>query len=318
MSVILSSEMLGIYAPYIPLDDFNRWYPTVPELADDLNRPEFYNNRVLNHKEALKTALIRAYESAKDNAYHGVEHFACVFENGVIFIKAYEAITGKKLDPEIVLAFLFACIVHDFGHCGATFRAQAPKEKKLFLSDMGVDISSEYVSMVAADKLAKELGFSVPARVFISFLIAATTYGGHTEEGRRIKIDHIKVTDLFGIAIRLCDVAPTSSMTESARRDNDINISEIPSSKKPETLEKQLENRIKFFGYIESLMDSLDEIVIREMKESGQHEFNRKLTEVTPWRVRLNAELKVLESTDHIDELLVNTLFGAFREIAKG
>ncbi|WP_028776425.1 hypothetical protein [Shimazuella kribbensis] len=318
MSVVLSSGMLGIYAPYIPLDDFKKWYPNVPSLTTDLDRPELYKNRVTNGIETLKIALIRAHKSAKDHAYHNVEHFAQVFESVRIFIKAYEAVTGKKLDPEIVLAILFAAIVHDFGHCGATFRSKAREKEKLFLPEMGVDVSSEYVSMVAADKLAKELGFSVPARVFISFLIAATTYGVDTDEGKRIKINHIEVTDLFGVAMRLCDVAPPASMTESARRDNDINISEIPSSTKPETLEEQLENRIKFFGYIVSLMDLLDEIVIREMRESGQHEFNRKLTEATPWRNRVDTELKMLTSTDPTDGLLIHVLFGAFREIAEG
>jgi hypothetical protein len=163
-----------------------------------------------------------------------------------------------------------------------------------------------FVALIAADKLAKEIGFTPAQRLFISYLIAATTYGGHTEEGKRLRIPQIEVDDFFGIAIRLCDVAPAYSTTESARRDNGVNIAEIPATGiKPASLEKQLASKHNFLDYIEQLMDKMDRVAGCE------------LTEALHWRQRVQRERDDLAGRDPLRKVMMETIFGSFRAIAE-
>jgi hypothetical protein len=305
---------LGALGRYIPLETFATWYPMVSTLAADLetyepDRNELHASTKEENVNIQRRAFVEAYKTVKNlgNAYHNEEPFSHFFEAQIELIDTYQKMTGNKFPDAVMQAFFFAGLMHDSGHCGATFRSQASQKEKLFLPELGENVSSEYVSMVSADKLAKELGFSVPARLFISFLIAATTYGGNTEEGKRLKIDHIKVTGFFGTAMRLCDVAPPHSITEAARRDNGVNIAEIPASGKPETLKKQIEARIGFLGYIQLLMQTMDDMVDCE------------LTEELGWQQRVRVELDDLSSDNNSPRsLLVKVLFGGHREIARG
>lgn len=248
---------------------FSTWYKLPGKLKQELQEYASTSEEIFeldafewtefNH--ILREALIEAHKTVQysNPAYHNLRHFVEIVEAGKDLIAGYEEMTGHKIDDAIKQAYLFALAFHDCGHSGCTFRSQAEEPEKLFRAKEGVNVSTEFVSMIEADEQAKRFGFNPNARVFIAYVIASSTFGGSTPEGRRISIDHIQPTDLFGCFTQLADVRPKTTMAASSFDDISVVVGEGPVAGRPVSVETMLPTRGGFLNYIESRMDKVDE-----------------------------------------------------------
>ncbi|MXQ53379.1 hypothetical protein [Shimazuella alba] len=277
-------------------EEFSTWYELPNNLEEEL-RNYLPNGKELEALEwskferVLSSALFAAHMTVQysNPAYHNLRHFVEIVEAGKELLDGYEELTSnrvprlfswlssksehatklisrlyakrapKKIDDAIKQAFLFALAFHDCGHSGCTFRSMSTEPEKLFRSEEGMDVSTEYVSMIEADAQAKLLGFNPAARLFISYIIASSTYGVGTEEGKRIGISHIAPKDLFGRFVMLADVCPKSTMSAAAFDGSAVNVAETPATGKSKNFEALVNGQSGFYGYIESNMDKVDE-----------------------------------------------------------
>jgi hypothetical protein len=211
--------------------------------------------------EILSKALKLAEESvsAYPVHYHTIEHFREVLAHGTAIITAYTHLSHKKLPPVVEQAFYLALALHDIGHPGATFRSDAPRG--IQLPHFGTEVSTEWVSSVLADAFAKENGFNPFARLFITQIIWASTYGGTTPRGKLLKLDRIKPSTFFEHTMVVADIAPADSFVREMQKGVNVTFGEKPASSPPTTWSGWLKNRIGFLsGYILPNLSALDAV----------------------------------------------------------
>lgn len=305
---------MGGFSLLIP-EVFATWYKLVPQLKKDLlaYMPDGSELEALDWTEfyrVLSAAFIEAHKSVQysNPAYHNLRHFVEIVEAGKELIDAYEELTGNVISDAVKQAFLFALAFHDCGHSGCTFRSQYKGPKKLFRAEEGINVSTEYVSMIEADEQAKRFGFNPAARLFISYVIASSTFGGSSPEGKRIGIDHIEPTDLFGCFTQLADVRPKTTMAATAFDDISVVVGEGPVEKRPDSVEEMLPTRGGFFDYVESRMDKVDAVAGVE------------LTQYLGWRRDLSKTRKRIESigTPSMEGAVNAAIFRAVFHSVKG
>jgi hypothetical protein len=257
----------GLDHTYPVPKEFSTWYELPIGLEEDLRnyQPDGTELSALGWEEfshILSKALSVAHKSVLPSkpAYHNLRHFVEIVESGQELLHGYEKLTEKHVPDAIKQSFLFALALHDCGHSGCTFRSMAPNPKKLFRPELGVDVSTEYVSFVEADKQAKQVGFNPPARLFICYVIGSSTFGGATPEGKRIGIDHIQPNELFGCMTQAADVCPKSTLSAAVFDDCSVILGENPTDPKPKTPEEMLSTRTGFFNYVESRMNKVDQL----------------------------------------------------------
>jgi len=295
-------------------EEFSTWYRLPGTLEQDLlnyypNGKELHSFSWEYFSSVLTRALFEAHKTVQysNPAYHNLRHFVEIVEAGKELLSGYEELKSKskrfskflpkwisglfsngasKINDAIKQAFLFALAFHDCGHSGCTFRSMSSEPKKLFRAEEGIDVTTEYVSMIEADEQAKQFGFNPAARLFISYMIACSTYGVGTDEGKRLNISHIAPKDLFGRFTMLADVCPKSTMSAAAFDGSSVNIAETPATGKAENFEALVTGQMGFYGYIESNMDKVDE-------QAGV-----PLTEYLGWRRALAKSRSRLTSID--------------------
>lgn len=254
---------LGLWAPYIDEPKMFSWYKLPVELSQDLKQfvPDGTELEALSSQQWRKVhqAAVRYANdsvSAACNPYHNGYHFQVVEERGMAVVQAYERLRRVKVPEAVKQALTLALRLHDCHHCGATLRADA--RKPLYRPDLGRRVSQEWVSAQAADKLARQHGLSVPARLFIVMIIWSSTYGGHTSRGRKHNVPDVQPVSFWGKLMRAADVCLDSDSFTNITQSVAIGYGEVPIIPASTTWEGFITGELAFLDYVTRCFSQLD------------------------------------------------------------
>jgi hypothetical protein len=260
---------LGIWENSINLPEMRSWYPELPgdmakEYARYRPRPEdarSYPNFTRLKKRTVKfvDASIVPFNPAMHNPKM---HFVVVRNNGMAAARAYVK-RNPHLAPfvQVVLEYFdLALYSHDAGHCACTFRRDAPRG--LFLPKLGVDRSAEWVTAYAVNDFMKRQGVSLPARLFMTGVHWASTYGAEAQEGQRLKLPAPRPSTIWGAIMRAADISPEAEDTvrQWFRRSIAVGFGEAPAFPTPKTWEEYWRNEVKFIRYCQKTMGHMNKV----------------------------------------------------------
>lgn len=228
-----------------------------PRPADFRSHPDFAKLR----KRTVKfvDASVAPFKPAMHNP---AMHFRLVRSNGMAAARLY-ARRNPHLAPFISVVleyFELALYAHDTGHCACTFRAHAPRG--LFLSELGVNLSAEWVTSFAVNDFMASQGVPLPARLFQTGIFWASTYGAEAEEGQRLKLPSPKPRTIWGAMMRAADISPAleDTIRNWFRRSAAVTYGEIPAFAAPQTWEEYTRRELEFVGYCRRTMGHMDDV----------------------------------------------------------
>ncbi len=250
---------LGGWAPYINLDEMLGWYSLPPTLARDLRgfvpnggglQPISKANYEFDISEVLRAAsgLI-----TPEPAHHNADHFNLVHDCG---LQLFDVFSVFNTVPTVVgQALGVALLLHDIGHAGYTFRADTPLDK-LVRPDLGINTSVEWVSSLIADEILLCLKWSPLARLFVTYVIWSSTYGGHTLRGQQLGIPLVEPSTFWGCLMRAADICPRAAgdhqgvFSAFARQSVIIHYLETMATAPPANWDEFIDSMLNFTGYV--------------------------------------------------------------------
>ncbi len=254
---------LGLWAPFIDEQEMQSWYDLPASLQAECRVywPDGHELDPLSestfarlHREAITYAdQSVAYASPH---YHNSEHFRQTEENGLAAADAYANGNRQKLPEAVRQALGLALYMHDAHHCASTFRADA--QYGLYRPELGTHVSLEWVTTQAVNEFMTARGLCLPARLFQTGVIWASTYGGQTPRGKAFGIPDPQPLSIWGRIMRVADVCPQKDFLAWLRWGIAVNYGETPATKPAESWHDFLDQLNKFIGYIEYCMDRLD------------------------------------------------------------
>jgi hypothetical protein len=274
---------LGLWTPFVDMAEMIGWYqlPALLEAEYSSYMPDGHELEALPaHRFAAVRQAAIAYAEASVEAlalpYHNAQHFRLTEERGMAAAEAYEQLTGNEVPEAVKQQLALALRLHDCHHCGSTFRAQAPQPGRLWRPELGARVSAEWVSALAADALGRECGLSVPARLFQTMIIWASTYGGSAPLGQELGIPSPNPRSLWGCLMRAADVCPSPNPVDTVRASIAVNYGERPAIPPATSWDGFVAEQLAFTGYVELCFDRLDTV-------SGV-----ELTAALGWRLHLS------------------------------
>ena len=272
---------LGLWTPYVNEREMSRWYKLPPELAAEAKayRPDGREMDPLGKDTHLAlvhatVGYVRASVEPFRPPYHNDEtHFRAVRLNGMAAMGAYAAGARVEIPVLVRQAFDMALYTHDAHHCGSTLRMHAPHG--VYRPDLGVEVSSEYVTAMAVSEFMRTQGMNLPFRLFLTGVTWSSTYGGESSEGRRLHIPNPRPQTIWGAIMRASDACPPESFREWLRQSVAVNYGEVPAEPRLRTLDSFIAGNERFLNYVAHCFDELDRIA------------GVKVTEMLSWRNRL-------------------------------
>jgi len=255
---------LGQWTRFIDEPDLATWYPWPPGLGADLEafQPDgteltpFSPQRFARmHDEAERYAA--ASVARWRLAYHGPRHFRQVENDGMNAVTVLEGLRGERFPLLVKQTLGIALRLHDCHHTGSTFRVTYPE--RVWRPELGLQVSSEWVSSVAVDELAKGWGWRPPARAFAAMVIWCSTFGGATPLGQKLGIPVVAPRGLWGRLMRAADICPPPDLPSCIDSGLTANFSEVPAMPPPRTWGEMVADLIDFQGYRRHTLALLDE-----------------------------------------------------------
>lgn len=206
-------------------------------------------------------------------AHNYERHFQLVVEHGLLLFDtrfgSQEGVLGA-VRQALALALLF----HDCHHCGSTLRRD--HLFPLHLPELGMNISVEEVSAIAANRFLREWGVPLPWRLFIVGLIWASTFG-HAQALERSHHEYniyvpplIQPNTFYHALMRVADCQPPAVFEESLKYGSHVLIGEMPATGRRVTDSTEfIDGQLGFLGYIAHCHDELDRITGFELTTSA-------------------------------------------------
>lgn len=191
-------------------------------------------------------------------------HFQLVVDHGLHLFDAHfgnQAWTYGAVRQALALGLL----LHDCHHCGSTLRQD--HTVPLHLPELGIHISVEEVSAIAANRFLRAHGVPLPWRVFIVGLIWASTFGHgpaleRSQYERGIYVPPLVQPNTFYHALmRVADCQPTASFEELLKYGSRVHVGEMPATGRRATDPAEfIAIELGFLAYVGHSQDELDRI----------------------------------------------------------
>ena len=275
---------LGLWTPFINQDEMFGWYLLPDSIAAEFHeyrpdgteltpftQPEYEQL----HHDAVR--YVRSSVAPYAPAYHNDDmHFAAAEADGLQAADAYAEHNASRM-PRLVRQMLGLSLrTHDAHHCASTFRAQAPQG--IYWPELGVDVSSEWVTSLANDQFLQRHGVHVPARLFQIYIAWSSTYGAETPFGQQLHLPAPQPTTVWGALMRAADVCPPRDWRVWLQRTIGVNYGEIPATPPAQTWAEWIAREHAFADYISYCFDRLDQTAGFELSAR------------VGWRRRLNLQ----------------------------
>lgn len=255
---------LGQWAHHVDLEEMLTWYKLPEHTARDcasyqpdsneLELPRNFDTMYLRFVEYVRRSVI-----ATQPAYHNDDvHFAQAERDGMHALDAYEHYRPGSVPLAVRSVTALSIRGHDSFHCGATFRAQAPRPELLPFPNLGHRVSSEWVTAYANDLFLREEGLCVPARLHQMQIVWSSTYGGNTPLGTELRIPEPRPRNLYGAIMRACDVCTPEDPHTWLQQTIAVNYGEVPAIPPGKTWRRFIIGELKFAGYIRDTLDAMD------------------------------------------------------------
>lgn len=281
--------VLGLWTPFVNEREMLGWYklPNTAVAECQAYRPDGHE---LDPLPARTYAAVhsRTVQFARQSvapfkpAYHNDEiHFERTEVYGLAAADAYAARNQSKLPKLVRQSFALALRTHDAHHCGSTFRVDAPRG--VYRSDLGNRVSSEWVTALAVNEFMREQGLVLPARLFQTGIIWASTYGGGTMKGQSMGIPNPLPQTVWGAIMRAADACPPRSFKTWLQESIAVNYGEVPAQPESTSMADFVARRQGFVDYIDVTFQRLDKIA------------GKGITQALGWRPRIQMCLKGLQ-----------------------
>lgn len=241
-----------------------RYWPDAAQPMDSRS----YDRILRQVKEYARASVVQL-----NLAYHNDVHFA---EMAHAATSLFDAIYGPAARSTALLpvrqAIEIAAWLHDCHHSGCTLRYDSVHP--LHLPELGTDVSTEFVSTIAANDFLSWLGLPVQWRVFIVDCILATTFGGQAAIDRGISnVPAIgTVNTLYFAVMRVADVWPRQDLWRELQGAVNVNFHEIPATGQVTDPITLLRAQVGFQDYRIAEMQNLDRLAGRAITTRNQHE----------------------------------------------
>jgi hypothetical protein len=255
---------LGLWAPYINEAEIRSWYRTLPSAVEaecktyvpdgtELDPlPDF--SRLQSRVERLTDSSVKRFNPP----FHNPQvHFIEVKKNGRMAADACGLPQAVRESLELAL------YAHDLGHCGSTFRCDAPKG--VYRQDLGVDVSSEWVSAVVLEEELRKADVCLPSRLFQMGIIFATTMGAASPAGKRMRLPSPQPRTISGCIMWATDICPTGDPFEDIRRAILVNFAEVPAFPRAKTWEGFIAGEQNFCDVIKMRFDRLNAVASKSV-----------------------------------------------------
>lgn len=267
--------------------DFGTWYKQ--ELVVARNAlPETLNGfadmEVPRYEQVLAAAMVTCHDQR--NEYHGLTHSQRSTENAADGYDGLQRLKGWKIPAGFLQPALLGTAMHDHGHPGVTFFADAAPGRIPKGASPGMAVE-RYSAEQAALFVGRYNG-TPEQQAVAAYVPAASAYGAHEPQGQYLQLERAaNPKGISGLMMRAVDVLPAGSdFALGNNEDMAVLYGEaMPTSKQPQTLEEYYENRIGFLsGYVLPAFDKLDEAV------------KASLTQYMGWRGRVERSLEKIEA----------------------
>ncbi|HTE57962.1 MAG TPA: hypothetical protein VK694_04415 [Verrucomicrobiae bacterium] len=244
--------------------DFTNWYTQGSPLVSGAgaNLPEtlqgFEGQEVVDFETQLADTIVDAHEPR--NPYHGLQHSQRTTENAYDAYGAFQNFHSIKLPDGFLQPVLIGTAAHDHAHPGATFFADADPDR--VPPGANKDMAVEWYTAKLTAERVKGMGGTVEQQTVAAYIPAASAYGAHVEQGRRLGLDRVVPKGLAGLMMRAVDVVPLAGdYAVSVAENTAILIGEKAAGLTvPETIHEYQDSRKGFLaGYVLHTLDALDE-----------------------------------------------------------
>lgn len=267
--------------------DFGTWYKQELVVARNV-LPETLNGfadmEVPRYEQALAAAMTSCHEPR--NAYHGLTHSQRSTENAADGYDGLQRLKGWKIPAGFLQPALLGTAMHDHGHPGVTFFADAAPGRIPKGASPGMAVE-RYSAEQAALFVGRYNG-TPEQQAVAAYVPAASAYGAHEPRGQYLQLERAaNPKGISGLMMRAVDVLPAGSdFTISNNEDMAVLYGEAPAGKQPpRTLEEYYKNRIGFLnGYVLPTFDKLDGAA------------KASLTSYMGWRGRAERALEKIEA----------------------
>lgn len=290
---------LGLWKPYIDEPQMQGWYRLPDGMAAECRayRPDGHELDALSarqyeqlHRKAV--AFAKASVAPFRPAYHNDDmHFAETEAHGLAAADAYAGGDKRKMPPLVRQGLALALRTHDAHHCASTFRIEATRG--MYRPELGAKVSSEWVTALSVNQFMQQSGLNLPARLFQTYIIWSSTYGGGTQTGRRLGIPNPQPRTVWGAIMRAADACPPPAFGHWLRRTIAVNYGETPAQPAPRTLSGFVEHGRGFMDYVTQCFDRLDTLA------------GSALTQRLGWRDRIANNRRSLDRLAGGDRKLV-------------
>lgn len=257
---------LGLWTPYIDLEEMRSWYPKLPGgMEQELQQ---YVASAADFEPLEEREFRRVYAAAVSYAdssvapfklpYHNPDHFRQVVQKGMEILDAYERLSHSKVPLAVRQVVRIALYLHDCHHCGSTLRADA--KLPLWRPDLGTKVSVEWVSALAMNEFGVRHNLPLPWRMFMVGMAYASTYGGEAARERGIAQNFPSPAPRsFWFAImRAADVICDSDIRKFVSQSMAVSIGECPATGRLSTAREVLTGNIGFFMHIHAVCERLN------------------------------------------------------------
>lgn len=280
---------LGLWTPFIDEQEMLSWYALPSDMAAECRAYQPNGHELDALPASAYAALhrrtvnyVRQSVAPFNPAYHNDQmHFAETEARGLAAADAYAAGNRRKLPVLVRQSLALALRAHDAHHCASTFRIDAPRG--VYRSNLGSRVATEWVTALAVNEFMRSQGFELPARLFQTSVIWASTYGGNTFKGQGLGIPNPLPRTVWGAIMRAADACPPKDFKTWLRQTITVNYGEVPAQPKPMSLADFVARSQGFIDYVDVSMQRLDKLA------------GKGITQALGWRPRIDMCLKGLQ-----------------------
>jgi hypothetical protein len=264
---------LGLWKPFMSEQEIRSWYRLPATLAAECQSyaPNGHELDPLSSGDfsALRKRLV-AFTNKSVAPFkppqHNSRHFLDTEENGLDAADVYAGRDKRKMPVALRQHFGNALYAHDLGHCASTFRSKAPRG--IYRPDLGVGVSSEWVSALVLNEFMRREGVSLPARLFQTGVIYASTYGAGTPIGKALEIPSPKPITVWGGIMRAADVCPAKKFEENTRRSVALLYGEVPAFPSARSWEAYVLGELNFTKYVAGAFVHMDALAQKDISDT--------------------------------------------------
>ena len=276
----LLQELEEVYGPELQLLP---WDTPISELFDDGFERGRYN-----------TYLTEAIASTHNPnlGYHGMPHSQRVCDHGEEAEEPFQQTLGV-FPGEFMQGALYALAVHDKGHTGSTFLAEALPGRLPIDEDVDPETTTlEAYTAKLADQMARNRGFSLLTRLLINYIVISSAFGAaHPVYGKRLRLHLVQPRAIWGAFMRAADIIPVADFTTAINDETSLLYLEIPAFPRPLSWQEYLNSRDGFLSYVTAMLNLLDESFRPWLPGDQTYPFS----EVLGWRHNLDRSRRNLQ-----------------------